>query len=151
MEYFPDILDYQFTAKMEDNLDEIANGKKQRVPVLTEFYNPFSEKLEGVRRVAQRVPIEVEATGEKCPKCKEGSVVIRVGRFGKFLSCSRFPECDWRAPYVKKVEGIKCPKCGGEIVYKKTKSGKGFYSCANWPKCDFASWKKPTEKKEDGS
>ena len=151
MEYFPDILDYQFTAKMEDNLDEIANGKKQRVPVLTEFYNPFSEKLEGVRRVAQRVPIEVEATGEKCPKCKEGSVVIRVGRFGKFLSCSRFPECDWRAPYVKKVEGIKCPKCGGEIVYKKTKSGKGFYGCANWPKCDFASWKKPTEKKEDGS
>ena len=151
MEYFPDILDYQFTAKMEDNLDEIANGKKQRVPVLTEFYNPFSEKLEGVRRVAQRVPIEVEATGEKCPKCKEGSVVIRVGRFGKFLSCSRFPECDWRAPYVKKVEGIKCPKCGGEIVYKKTKSGKGFYGCANWPKCDFASWKKPTGKKEDGS
>jgi len=151
MEYFPDILDYQFTAKMEDNLDEIANGKKQRVPVLTEFYNPFSEKLEGVRRVAQRVPIEVEATGEKCPKCKEGSVVIRVGRFGKFLSCSRFPECNWRAPYVKKVEGIKCPKCGGEIVYKKTKSGKGFYGCANWPKCDFASWKKPTEKKEDGS
>ncbi|MGB9637183.1 MAG: type I DNA topoisomerase [Microgenomates group bacterium] len=145
MEYFPDILDYQFTAKMEDNLDEIANGKKQRVPVLSEFYNPFSQKLEGVKRVAQRVPVEVEATGEICPKCKQGSVVIRVGRFGKFLSCSRFPECDWRAPYVKKVEGIKCPKCGGEIVYKKTKSGKGFYGCVNWPKCDFASWRKPTK------
>ena len=144
LEYFPEILDYKFTAQMEDDLDEIANGKKQRVPVLRSFYQPFENKLEGVKRIAQRVTVEVEATGEKCPKCKEGSVVIRVGRFGKFLSCSRFPECDWRAPYIKTVEGVKCPKCGGEIVYKKTKSGKGFYGCANWPKCDFASWKKPS-------
>jgi len=142
MEYFPNILDYQFTAKMEDDLDAIANGEKQRVPILNEFYRPFAEKLEGVKRVAQRVAVQVEATGESCPKCKEGSVVIRVGRFGKFLSCSRFPACDWRAPYVKKIEGMKCPKCGGDIVYKRTKKGKGFYGCANWPKCDFASWRK---------
>ncbi|HUW24181.1 MAG TPA: type I DNA topoisomerase [Patescibacteria group bacterium] len=146
LEYFPDILDYQFTAKMEDNLDEIANGQKERVPVLREFWKPFAEKLEGVKRVAQRVAVQVEATGEACPKCKTGSVVIRIGRFGKFLSCSRFPECDWRAPYVKKIEGMQCPKCGGEIVYKKTKKGKGFYGCANWPKCDFASWRKPASK-----
>jgi DNA topoisomerase-1 len=145
MEYFPDILDYQFTAKMEDNLDEIANGQKERVPVLKEFWGPFSEKLAGVKRVAQRVAVQVEATGEACPKCKEGAVVIRIGRFGRFLSCSRFPECDYRAPYVKKIEGMQCPKCGGEIVYKKTKKGKGFYGCANWPKCDFASWRKPTK------
>ncbi len=146
LEYFPDILDYQFTARMEDNLDEIANGQKERIPVLKEFWEPFSEKLEGVKRVAQRVAVQVEATGEACPKCKTGAVVIRVGRFGKFLSCSRFPECDWRAPYVKKIAGMKCPKCGGEIVYKKTKKGKGFYGCANWPKCDFASWRKPAPK-----
>jgi len=143
LEYFPKILDYQFTAQMEDSLDEIANGKKQRIPVLQEFYYPFEEKLEGVKRVAQRVPVETEATGETCPKCKEGSVVIRVGRFGKFLSCSRFPACDYRAPLIKKVEGIRCPKCGGDVVYKKTKKGKGFYGCANWPKCNFASWRKP--------
>lgn len=142
-EYFADIMDYQFTARMEDNLDEIAGGKKKRVPVLTEFYQPFEEKLDGVKRVAQRVAVQTEATGETCPKCNEGSVVIRVGRFGKFLSCSRFPKCDWRAPYIQKVEGIKCPKCGGEVIYKKTKKGKGFYGCANYPKCDFASWRKP--------
>ncbi|PIP57455.1 DNA topoisomerase I, partial [Candidatus Woesebacteria bacterium CG22_combo_CG10-13_8_21_14_all_39_10] len=135
MEYFPDILDYQFTAKMEDDLDEIANGQKKRVPVLSEFYNPFSQKLEGVKRVAQRVPVEVEATGESCPLCKEGSVIIRIGKFGKFLACSRFPECKYRAPFVKKIEGFKCPKCGGDVVYKKTKKGKGFYGCASWPKC----------------
>ncbi len=145
MEYFSDILDYQFTAKMEDSLDEIANGEKKRVPILSEFYQPFAEKLEGVKRVAQRVAVEVEATGESCPECKVGSVVIRVGRFGKFLSCSRFPECKWRAPFIKKVEGMKCPKCGGDIVYKKTRKGKGFYGCANYPKCDYASWRKPTK------
>jgi len=145
MEYFPTVMDYQFTANMEDSLDEIANGRKERVPVLSEFYQPFKERLEGVKKVAQRVAVETEATGESCPKCKEGSVVIRVGRFGKFLSCSRFPDCDWRAPYVQTIEGVKCPKCGGEIVYKKTKKGKGFYGCANWPKCDFASWRKPTK------
>jgi len=143
MEYFKDILDYQFTAKMEDDLDAIANGEKKRVPVLSEFYLPFAEKLEGVKRVAQRVAVQVEATGESCPKCKDGSVVIRIGKFGRFLSCSRFPDCDYRAPFVKKVEGIQCPKCGGDIVYKKTKTGKGFYGCANWPACNFASWRKP--------
>ncbi len=145
MEFFADVLDYQFTAKMEDNLDEIAEGKLKRVPVLAEFYNPFIKKLEGVDRVAGRVAVQTEATGESCPKCKEGSVVIRVGRFGRFLSCSRFPDCDWRAPYLQKVEGFKCPKCGADVVYKKTKKGKGFYGCANYPKCDFASWRKPAK------
>jgi DNA topoisomerase-1 len=145
IEYFPDVMDYQFTARMEDDLDSIASGEKERVPVLSEFYTPFEQKLEGVKKVAQRVAIETEATGENCPKCKEGAVVIRVGRYGKFLSCSRFPECDYRAPYIKTVEGFKCPKCGGDVVYKKTKKGKGFYGCANWPKCDFASWRKPTK------
>jgi len=144
-EYFPDVMDYQFTAKMEDDLDEIAGGKKKRDPVLSEFYKPFEQKLEGVKKVAQRVAIQTEATGESCPKCKEGAVVIRVGRFGKFLSCSRFPDCDWRAPFIQKVEGIKCPKCGGEVIYKKTKKGKGFYGCSNYPKCDFASWRKPSK------
>jgi len=142
LEYFPDIFDYQFTARMEDDLDKIANGKKEWVPVVREFYQPFNLKLIGVQRVAERVAVETETTGEICPKCGQGHVVIRVGKFGKFLSCSRFPACDYRAPYINKT-GLKCPKCGAEVVYKKTKKGKGFYGCSNYPKCDWASWRKP--------
>lgn len=142
LEYFPDVFDYQFTARMEDNLDEIANGKKEWVSVIKEFYQPFNLKLIGVHKIAEKVEVETEATGEKCPKCEVGQIVIRVGKFGKFLSCSRFPDCDYRAPYIPKT-GLKCPKCGGEVVYKKTKKGKGFYGCANYPKCDWASWRKP--------
>jgi len=145
MDYFANILDYQFTAKMEDEFDGIANGELKRTPVLAEFYTPFIEKLEGVRRVAQRVAVQTEATGQSCPDCKQGSVVVRVGRFGKFLSCSRFPDCHYRAPFVQKVEGFNCPKCGSDVIYKKTKTGKGFYGCASYPKCDFASWRKPTK------
>jgi len=142
LEYFPDIFAYQFTAHLEDDLDEIANGREHWVPVIKEFYEPFNNKLNGVSRVAERVAVETETTGEKCPTCGEGQVVIRVGRFGKFLSCSRFPKCKYTAPYIAKT-GIKCPKCGGDVVYKKTKKGKGFYGCSNYPKCDFASWHKP--------
>lgn len=142
MEYFPDVFDYQFTAHLENDLDEIANGKQQWVPVIREFFEPFNTKLIGVSKVAERVAVETETTGEKCPTCGEGQVVIRVGRFGKFLSCSRFPNCRYTAPYIAKT-GFKCPKCGGDVVYKKTKKGKGFYGCANYPACDYASWRKP--------
>lgn len=143
VEYFQEIVDYDFTAKMEDDLDEIANGKRKWVPVIKEFYQPFEKQLEGVAEVAERVQIPTEVTDEKCPKCKQGKVVIRIGRFGKFLSCSRFPDCDYTAPYVLKVKGIKCPDCGGEVVIRKTRRGKKFYGCSNWPKCKWASWKKP--------
>jgi len=143
MKNFSNILDYKFTAKMEDDLDLISNGEKQRVPVLKEFYLPFAEKLKVVGKTAKRVPVRTEATGERCPKCIEGNVVIRLGRFGKFLSCDRFPDCDYRAPYIEKVGNLKCPKCQGDIVYKKTKKGKGFYGCSNYPACNFASWRKP--------
>ncbi len=143
VDYFPQIMDYEFTAQMEDDLDEIANGKKKWVPVIKEFYKPFAEKLESVTEVAERVKVPTEATDEACPECKEGTLVIRVGRFGKFLSCSRFPECKYTAPYTPKVEGIKCEKCGGDVIIKKTRKGKQFYGCSNWPKCDWASWRKP--------
>jgi len=148
MDYFPDVFDYQFTAHLEDDLDEIANGKKKWVPVIREFYQPFNQKLTGVSRVAERVAVETETTGEKCPICKEGQVVIRVGRFGKFLSCSRFPECDYSAPFIQKLEGVKCPECGGEVVIKKTKKGSQFFGCSNYPKCHWASWRKPILEKK---
>jgi len=89
------------------------------------------------------VQVPTEATGEKCPECKEGQVVIRTGRFGKFLSCSKFPDCKYTAPYVLKVEGAKCPDCGSEVVIKRSRKGKQFYGCAGYPKCKWASWKKP--------
>jgi len=143
VEYFPTVFDYQFTANMEDELDDIANGQREWLPVINDFYQPFEEKLTSVTQVAERVQVPTEATGEKCPQCHEGQLVIRVGKFGKFLSCSRFPDCDYAAPFVQKLEGVSCPKCGGEIVIKKTRKGKQFYGCSNYPKCDWASWKKP--------
>ena len=143
LEYFPEIFDYDFTAKMETDLDEIADGKKKWVPVIKEFWQPFIKKLEGVTEVAKRVQVPTEVTGEKCPKCKKGNLVIRVGRFGKFISCSRFPKCRYTAPFAPKVEGVKCQKCGADVVIRKTKKGKQFYGCSRWPKCDWASWRKP--------
>lgn len=143
VDHFKDEVDYDFTAQMEDNLDSIAGGKREWVPVINDFWQPFSKKLEGVEEKAERVKIAVEKTGEKCPKCKEGDQVIRVGRFGKFLSCSRFPECNWSANYVEKLD-MKCPGCGkGKVVVKKTSRGKRFYGCSRYPKCKWASWRKP--------
>ncbi len=144
VDYFPDVFDYQFTAKMEDELDDIANGQRKWKIVLNDFYQPFEKKLSAVGEVAERVAVPTEVTDESCPKCGQGQLVIRLGRFGKFLSCSRFPECDYSAPFVQKLEGVKCPDCGGDVVIKKTKKGKQFYGCSNYPKCHWASWRKPT-------
>ena len=139
---FSDIVDYKFTAHMEDELDEIANGVRQWRPVIKEFYEPFAAKLGTVTETAARVKVEVETTGEKCPKCGQGEVVIRLGKFGKFLACSRYPECDYKANYQNKT-GQKCVKCGGDVIIRRTRSGRSFYGCSNYPKCDFASWTKP--------
>jgi DNA topoisomerase-1 len=148
MEYFPDVFDYQFTAKMEDDLDQVANGKEQWENVVDEFYTPFEKKLTTVSEVAERVQVPTEVTDKRCPKCDQGQLVIRVGRFGKFLSCSRFPDCDYAAPYVLSLEGVSCPQCNGEIVVRRTKKGKQFYGCVNYPKCKWASWRKPVPEKE---
>lgn len=138
---FSDIDDIPFTARMEDDLDEVAHGKKDWEPIVQEFYKPFSEKLEGAEKQG-RVKIETEKTDEVCDKC--GSpMVIRIGRFGRFISCSRFPKCDFTKTLVEKTN-IVCSKCGGEVIIKRTKKGKKFYGCSNYPKCDFASWKKPS-------
>ncbi|MCL4398120.1 type I DNA topoisomerase [Patescibacteria group bacterium] len=141
MANFANIMDYKFTAGMEDQLDEIANGEKQWVPVIREFYEPFNKQLGGVTETAARVKVEVETTEEKCPN--DGApLVVRIGRFGKFLACSKFPDCKFTKPYAK-ITGIKCPKCGGDVIMKRTKKKKSFYGCSNYPKCDFASWTKP--------
>jgi DNA topoisomerase I len=147
---FKDIVDYGFTAKMENELDEIANGERRWQPVISEFWGPFEAELVRVGETAQRVKVEVEETGEKCPTCGQGDVIVRLGKFGKFLACSRYPECTYKANWQEKI-GVKCPKCGGlpagrqgDVIIRKTKTHKNFYGCSNYPKCDFASWTKPS-------
>ena len=139
--YFPDILGLPFTAQMEDEFDGIAMGKKAWQPVIRDFYTPFSEALEKTYETAEKVRMPVETLEEKCPDCGN-SLVIRTGRYGKFIACSTFPKCKYSRQLVEKID-IPCPKCGGDIVIKKSrKRGKTFYGCGNWPKCDFAAWKK---------
>ncbi len=144
---FPETFDYQFTANMEGELDDIAKGELPWVKTIKDFYNPFDKKLADVEKNSGRVKIETEKLGQKCPECKEGELVIRTGRFGKFISCSRFPDCKYTAKYLEKV-GVKCPDCKiGDVIVKKTSKGRKFFGCSRYPKCKYASWRNP--KKED--
>jgi DNA topoisomerase-1 len=147
---FSTIDDIPFTALMEDELDEVANGTKKWEPVIKEFYTPFEKTLANVKDAA-RVKIEVEKTDEICPQ-DGGHLIIRIGRFGKFMACENFPTCKFTKPLVQETDLI-CPKDGAKIVFKKTKKGRRFYGCSNYPKCDFAAWKiedikNPKENKE---
>lgn len=140
IKYFPDIFDVFFTAKMEDELDEVANGKMEWIPVIHEFYDPLSIRIKKVYEEAEKVKVDLGKTNEKCEKC--GSpMVIRMSKYGKFLACSKFPECKFTKNILEKA-GITCPECGGEIIVRKTRRGKQFYGCSNYPKCKFAAWKK---------
>lgn len=140
---FPDVFDYEFTAGMEGKLDEIANGKLGWVKEISGFWKPFDKKLEDVEKNSKRVKIEVEKLDKPCPDCKEGELVIRTGRFGKFISCSRFPDCKHTEKYLDKA-GIVCPECGkGDVIVKKTGKGRRFFGCSRYPDCKWASWRKP--------
>lgn len=144
---FPDTFDYQFTAGMEGELDDVANGKTVWVKTIKDFWKPFDKKLVDVEKNSKRVKIEVEKLGKKCPECKEGELVIRTGRFGKFVSCSRFPDCKHTEKYLEKI-GVKCPECGeGDVIVKKTSKGRNFFGCSRYPECKYASWRSP--KKEE--
>lgn len=144
VDYFSNIVDIPFTVRMEEDLDEIAQGEEEWQEVMADFWGPFEQKLASVEEVAERRKIPVKATDKRCPKC-EAMLVERIGRFGKFLACSKFPECKYTERLVEKLEGMKCPKCKkGEVIIKKTRKGKRFYGCSRWPKCDWASWRKPT-------
>ena len=148
---FPEVLNYQFTADMEGDLDKVAEGKAIWQKEIKTFYGPFHKKLESVTKNAERIAIPTEKLGEKCPECKKGDLVIRIGRFGKFISCSNFPDCKYTAKYIQKI-GMVCPKCGkGEVIMKKTSKGRQFFGCSLYPKCDYASWKNPKLEKEKPS
>jgi len=139
---FPKILSLPFTAEMELELDKIALGKTEWKKMMKDFWKTFEIDLKSVESSAERVKVQVESIGEKCPTCKEGDLVIRMGKFGKFVSCSRFPDCKYTAPW-KENAGFLCPLCGNEGVIKRTKSGKKFFGCSSYPICKWASWKKP--------
>ncbi len=141
MQHFPDIMDYQFTARMEEDLDQIAAGKAEWVDIVRNFWQPFSQE---VTKAQAEMPVSKsgpEAIGRACPQCGR-DLVVRYGRFGKFISCSGFPECRYTEPWLEKI-GVSCPKDGGDLVERKTRRGRIFYGCANYPACDFTSWKKP--------
>ncbi|MDE2102647.1 MAG: type I DNA topoisomerase [Patescibacteria group bacterium] len=151
VENFPEIVDINFTAKMEENLDEVAEGKADWRKIIGDFYADFAPKLEQKYAEAKELKPEVIETDEKCEKCGK-PMVIKFGRFGKFLACSGFPECKntKSLPNPKNETNITCPKCGqGQIVVKKTKKGRIFYGCNRWPDCDFASWKKPEQEAQN--
>lgn len=141
-QYFPQIVNVQFTADMETDLDKIADGYEQWKEVVRKFYTPFSKELEKAEKEMEKVQIKDEPAGFDCKLC--GSpMVIKMGRYGKFYACSNFPECHNTEPIVKEI-GVKCPKCHeGEIIERKSKKNRLFYGCNRYPECDFVSWDKP--------
>ncbi|MGB3889111.1 MAG: type I DNA topoisomerase [Priestia megaterium] len=146
LEFFPEILDVEFTAKMENDLDEVEDGNVQWVRVIDEFYSDFEKRLEHAEKEMREVEIKDEPAGEDCGEC--GSpMVYKMGRYGKFMACSNFPDCRNTKPIVKEI-GVKCPKCEeGNIVERKSKKKRTFYGCDRFPGCDFVSWDKPIARK----
>ncbi len=153
VEHFPQIVDINFTAKMEDDLDKIAEGKAEYPPIIKDFYEPFEKNLEEKYETVEKEDL-TEETDEVCEKCGK-PMVIKHGRFGKFIACTGFPDCKTTKQLPAKSLGIKCPLCKtslpaktstkeGDVIERKTKKGRMFYGCSEWPKCKFATWQKPT-------
>ena len=149
VKYFPEIVDLAFTANMENKLDLIAQGQEEMSPMIRDFWKEFEPHVIKVGEEAQKMKVEAEVTEEKCQKCSK-AMVIRYGRFGKFLACSGFPECKNTKAIVVE-SGMNCPDCDGSIVIKRTKKGRSFWGCTNYPKCKFASWKKPSFVESDST
>lgn len=145
-EFFPDILDLEFTAKMEQDLDNVEDGKVNWVNIIDEFYRDFEKHLEIAEKEMQEIEIKDEPAGEDCDQC--GSpMVFKMGRYGKFMACSNFPDCRNTKAIVKDI-GVKCPKCEeGNIIERKSKKRRIFYGCDRFPECDFLSWDKPLARK----
>lgn len=141
MGYFSSIINTSFTAKMESELDEVAEGKRKWTDLMSEFYASFEPLLKKAQAEMPVTKTEPEKIGRLCPECGH-DLVIRWGRYGKFISCSNFPNCRHTEALLQKI-GVTCPKDGGDIVERKTRKNRIFYACSNYPNCDFTSWKKP--------
>ncbi|WP_250278716.1 type I DNA topoisomerase [[Clostridium] colinum] len=142
---FDNIINVDFTAKMESKLDEIEEGNIEWKQVLRDFYPPFEKMIEEAYEKIENIEIEDEKTDILCEKCGS-NMVIKYGKYGKFLACPNFPECSNTKPFFEEA-GVNCPSCGGAVLIKKTKKGRKFYGCENNPECEFISWNKPTGEK----
>ncbi|MEI6044407.1 MAG: type I DNA topoisomerase, partial [Chloroflexota bacterium] len=142
VEFFPSIVDTNFTSQMEDNLDEIADGKKFMTPVLTEFYSPFEQRVIYAQNEMTKVELVPELAGIDCEKCGR-PMYIKMGKYGRFIACPGFPECRNAKAILKKI-GMVCPKCTeGDVVMRRTKKKRTFYGCSRYPDCDFSVWERP--------
>lgn len=145
VEFFPEILDVEFTSNLEDELDHVEEGKENWVKVLGEFYESFEKRLEVAEEEMKEIEIQDEVSDELCEKCGK-HLVYKMGRFGKFLACSGFPDCRNTKPIVKDT-GVTCPSCHeGKVVERRSKKGRIFFGCDRYPECEFVSWDKPVEK-----
>ncbi len=140
---FSDIVNVDFTAEIEKEFDRIAEGKEEWKMILRTFYKPFEMELEKAQKELEHVELKDEVSDVKCEKCGR-MMVIKYGRYGKFLACPGYPECKNAKPLVETID-VPCPKCGGKIQVRKSKKGRKFYICENNPdkKCDYISWNKP--------
>ena len=146
VENFPDVINESFTAKMEEEFDQIAEGKLQWKNVIGDFYEPFAVVVEKVEKELEHVKLEYEVSDVPCDKCGR-MMVIKYGKYGKFLACPGYPECQNAKPLIETIEE-PCPKCGGKIQVRKTKKRRTYYICENNPeKCDYISWNKPKKEK----
>lgn len=144
--YFPDIVDIDFTANMEKRLDDVEMGKEEWKQIIRDFYPDFKKSVENAAEKLEKIEIKDEETDIICEKCGR-NMVIKYGRYGKFLACPGFPECQNAKPYFEEA-GVSCPECGGKVLIKKTKKGRIYYGCEhNGDGCDFMSWNKPTGEK----
>lgn len=144
-EFFPEILNVEFTANMEQDLDHVGDGQEDWVQVLNEFYGSFEKRLEVAEEEMKEIEIEDEVSDEICDKCGR-HMVYKLGRFGKFLACSGFPDCRNTKPIIKDI-GVECPTCHeGHVVERRSKKGRVFYGCNRYPECDFVSWDRPSPK-----
>jgi DNA topoisomerase I len=141
-EHFPNIVDAAFTANMEASLDTIAENGSDWKKIIADFYVPFAKQIETAEKEMPEVKAEPEYVGRVCPTCEEGQLMLKWGRYGKFISCDRFPDCRHTEPFLQKI-GVTCPEDGGDVVLRRTRKGRIFFGCANYPECDFTSWKRP--------
>lgn len=142
--YFPEIVDISFTAEIEDRLDQVEDAEMNWRQVLADFYRPFADELARAEEDIEKVTVPSEVTDEVCAVCGK-PMVVKYGRFGKFLACSGYPECTNTQALVEKTGGV-CPKCGSDLVVRRSKRGRTFYGCRAYPECDFVTWWRPTEK-----
>lgn len=146
-ERFPKIVNVKFTAQMEESLDKVENGEEEWVKVLDDFYEDFDKTLKKAKTEMEGVKLKLkeDETDIICEKCGR-KMVVKVGRYGKFIACPGYPECKNIKKYVEKT-GVTCPKCGGDVIVKHTKTKRVFYGCSNYPECDFVSWNEPTNER----